>query len=208
MKRIAAALSVVLSLLFAGPTSAIVFGQLDGDAHPWVGAFVAPGPGLRHASIAGTAVERAPAAVPVAVESDPAARVSWARRADDDRVKGRAGHGRMVTTERDSSAVTEPADPHSDKTGVGAPDRIRTCDLRLRRPTLYPLSYRRAIARWDPARRGRIAPAIGGLRDPQAGKRSERLPKEPLRCCPGDIPPKRMLPTRQGHLSRRLDRLP
>jgi len=26
----------------------------------------------------------------------------------------------------------------------GAPDRIRTCDLRLRRPTLYPLSYRRA----------------------------------------------------------------
>jgi hypothetical protein len=42
MKRIAAALSVVLSLLFAGPTSAIVFGQLDGDAHPWVGAFVAP----------------------------------------------------------------------------------------------------------------------------------------------------------------------
>ena len=27
--------------------------------------------------------------------------------------------------------------------GYGAPDRIRTCDLRLRRPTLYPLSYRR-----------------------------------------------------------------
>ena len=27
---------------------------------------------------------------------------------------------------------------------AGAPDRIRTCDLRLRRPTLYPLSYRRA----------------------------------------------------------------
>src|SRR4030095_6011844 len=26
---------------------------------------------------------------------------------------------------------------------TGAPDRIRTCDLRLRRPTLYPLSYRR-----------------------------------------------------------------
>ncbi len=29
----------------------------------------------------------------------------------------------------------------------GAPDRIRTCDLRLRRPTLYPLSYRRAGGR-------------------------------------------------------------
>ncbi len=28
----------------------------------------------------------------------------------------------------------------------GAPDRIRTCDLRLRRPTLYPLSYRREAA--------------------------------------------------------------
>src|SRR5687767_9039228 len=28
----------------------------------------------------------------------------------------------------------------------GAPDRIRTCDLRLRRPTLYPLSYRRAVS--------------------------------------------------------------
>src|SRR6188508_117194 len=31
----------------------------------------------------------------------------------------------------------------------GAPDRIRTCDLRLRRPTLYPLSYRRARRRWE-----------------------------------------------------------
>ena len=38
--------------------------------------------------------------------------------------------------------------------GSGAPDRIRTCDLRLRRPTLYPLSYRRAC--WaELARRGR-----------------------------------------------------
>jgi secreted trypsin-like serine protease len=42
MKRLAAAVGVVLSLLVAGPTSAIVFGQLDGDAHPSVGAFVAP----------------------------------------------------------------------------------------------------------------------------------------------------------------------
>jgi hypothetical protein len=32
----------------------------------------------------------------------------------------------------------------SRKAEGGAPDRIRTCDLRLRRPTLYPLSYRRA----------------------------------------------------------------
>lgn len=27
-------------------------------------------------------------------------------------------------------------------TSIGAPDRVRTCDLRLRKPTLYPLSYR------------------------------------------------------------------
>ncbi|ETJ01163.1 MAG: hypothetical protein Q605_AUC01123G0005, partial [Actinomyces urogenitalis DORA_12] len=29
---------------------------------------------------------------------------------------------------------------------VGAPDRIRTCDLLLRRQTLYPLSYRGPLA--------------------------------------------------------------
>ena len=29
--------------------------------------------------------------------------------------------------------------------GAGAPDRIRTYDLLLRRQTLYPLSYRGAI---------------------------------------------------------------
>src|SRR4030043_1566878 len=28
---------------------------------------------------------------------------------------------------------------------IGAPGRIRTCDLRIRSPLLYPLSYRRAI---------------------------------------------------------------
>ena len=57
----------------------------------------------------------------------------------------------------------------------GAPDRIRTCDLRLRRPTLYPLSYRRA----SPYRSRGPAKRTGG-------KSSERLPKEPLRCCPGE----------------------
>ena len=29
----------------------------------------------------------------------------------------------------------------------GAPDRIRTCDLRLRRPTLYPAELRALIKR-------------------------------------------------------------
>src|SRR5688572_25327697 len=33
--------------------------------------------------------------------------------------------------------------PMMHRRSAGAPDRIRTCDLRLRRPTLYPLSYRR-----------------------------------------------------------------
>ena len=36
--------------------------------------------------------------------------------------------------------------PRASSGGNGAPDRIRTCDLRLRRPTLYPLSYRRAAS--------------------------------------------------------------
>jgi hypothetical protein len=43
----------------------------------------------------------------------------------------------------------DPEDEHLK--GAGAPDRIRTCDLRLRRPTLYPLSYRRAGSRDDTA---------------------------------------------------------
>ncbi len=49
----------------------------------------------------------------------------------------------------------------------GAPDRIRTCDLRLRRPTLYPLSYRRAGRRWT-SRGARIpAPQLpSGQGDP------------------------------------------
>ena len=38
------------------------------------------------------------------------------------------------------------ANPRYRRRKTGAPDRIRTCDLRLRRPTLYPLSYRRACA--------------------------------------------------------------
>jgi hypothetical protein len=33
----------------------------------------------------------------------------------------------------------------SARAGVGTPDRIRTCDLLLRRQALYPLSYGRVI---------------------------------------------------------------
>ena len=43
---------------------------------------------------------------------------------------------------------------HKQNTCFGAPDRIRTCDLRLRRPTLYPLSYRRAEAKSSSGRDG------------------------------------------------------
>ena len=34
--------------------------------------------------------------------------------------------------------------PTASSSGSGAPDRTRTCDLWVRNPTLYPLSYRRA----------------------------------------------------------------
>lgn len=39
--------------------------------------------------------------------------------------------------------------------GAGAPDRIRTYDLLLRRQTLYPLSYRGAIHDFISTRRPR-----------------------------------------------------
>jgi hypothetical protein len=35
------------------------------------------------------------------------------------------------------------ADREARRTGSRAPGRIRTCDLRIRSPLLYPLSYRR-----------------------------------------------------------------
>ena len=44
--------------------------------------------------------------------------------------------------------------------GIGAPDRIRTCDLRLRRPTLYPLSYRREQRSYRPQSGHRLGPRI------------------------------------------------
>ena len=46
--------------------------------------------------------------------------------------------------------------------------------------------------------------------DDRAGKGSRRLPKEPPRCCPGEGRPSETdaSATRQGHLSRRLHRLP
>ena len=131
--------------------------------------------------------------------------------------------------------------------GCGAPDRIRTCDLRLRRPTLYPLSYRRAMCvpiRSRPAGgargsgAGRIIPRLDRGRawrqDP--GRRWNRTAVAPRadrparsttsEACPGNVeaapegaasnavPVKGRPVTRsssatlQGHLSRRLHRLP
>ena len=42
MKRLAALLSIALSLIVAAPAGAITFGTVDGNAHPWVGSLVAP----------------------------------------------------------------------------------------------------------------------------------------------------------------------
>ena len=59
----------------------------------------------------------------------------------------------------------------------GAPDRIRTCDLRLRRPTLYPLSYGRATQPQLELRSGGNDTPAGGGRDDAArrGGRSSFL---------------------------------
>ncbi len=90
---------------------------------------------------------------------------------------------------------------------TGAPDRIRTCDLRLRRPTLYPLSYRRA--------RGAVAPRAEGYQVPgrrirwgrnvRGGSRRSRLVAVPVKVSPVQEGPSATL---QDHLSRRLNRLP
>ena len=42
MKRRVAALGAAVWLMMASSAGAITFGELDGDAHPWVGAFLAP----------------------------------------------------------------------------------------------------------------------------------------------------------------------
>lgn len=66
--------------------------------------------------------------------------------------------------------------------GCGAPDRIRTCDLRLRRPTLYPLSYRRAIGRRCGAARRDCTPSgRQKTRKRRSGSRRSRF-----ECCPGE----------------------
>src|SRR5437879_4941722 len=41
---------------------------------------------------------------------------------------------------------------------MGAPSRIRTCDLLLRRQSLYPLSYRGWLPSWPAARRSLTQP--------------------------------------------------
>ena len=54
--------------------------------------------------------------------------------------------------------------PHSD----GAPDRTRTCDLWVRNPTLYPLSYRRASGQDNACRPlGYAGPAVRGRSRPR-----------------------------------------
>ena len=65
-----------------------------------------------------------------------------------------AGTGIRVSQAYTGGQHPRPCTGYARKGGYGAPDRIRTCDLRLRRPTLYPLSYRRAS-------RPRATPQIG-----------------------------------------------
>ena len=54
-------------------------------------------------------------------------------------------HGFALALPAQVSVPLLPGRGRPQKCVNGAPDRIRTCDLRLRRPTLYPLSYRRAM---------------------------------------------------------------
>ncbi len=88
----------------------------------------------------------------------------------------------------------------------GAPDRIRTCDLRLRRPTLYPLSYRRAG--------GRRCGAASRNSTPSGRSRPGNVEAAPEGAASNAVPVKGRPVTRsssatlQGHLSRRLHRLP
>jgi hypothetical protein len=63
---------------------------------------------------------------------------------------------------------------------MNAPGRIRTCDLALRRRTLYPLSYRRGSSQSSrpSGRAGFAGPELKGTlvraRDPKKVERAER----------------------------------
>ena len=62
---------------------------------------------------------------------------------------------------------------------IGAPDRIRTCDLRLRRPTLYPLSYRRQPRSYRLTVCFRFRALKGHATGPdQVGTRSANTPRD------------------------------
>ena len=84
---------------------------------------------------------------------------------------------------------------------LSAPDRIRTCDLRFRRPTLYPAELRRSRAEGSRRRFGRFSPSRGAAADSavqgrahrEHRKRSRRLsaPRRIVRlafCWPPDPP--------------------
>jgi hypothetical protein len=48
--------------------------------------------------------------------------------------------------------VLNPANPLPKRDSTSAPDRIRTCDLRFRRPTLYPTELLARVAGGEPGR--------------------------------------------------------
>ncbi len=76
------------------------------------------------------------------------------------------------------NATSRPAGVGGTARGGGAPERIRTFDLLLRRQTLYPLSYGRAAIpeTTSPRRSRRQRPRVRRPRAARTGRRSSRRP--------------------------------
>jgi hypothetical protein len=95
----------------------------------------------------------------------------------------------VATTEYNASQKRRrvPARPQSRaRAKVGAPDRTRTCSLRLRRPSLYPIELRaRSTSRWlamsERSIAGESNGAPGGSRTPGLQVRSLSLYPAELR---------------------------
>ena len=94
-------------------------------------------------------------------------------------------------------------DPGGGPETYGAPDRTRTCDLWVRNPTLYPLSYRRA-RRQDTAAGATGPGEIRCAGNRRSGSRRSRFEAVPVK----ESAEANTSAARQGHLSRRLHRLP
>ena len=95
--------------------------------------------------------------------------------------------GIRVSQTHPRGLCTRPRSGHARTGGFGAPGRIRTCDLRLRRPTLYPLSYGRTTQpRALPQSGGNDNPAQPHARDSSTARWTGRLRP---RCRDAAMPP-------------------